>query len=158
MGEPCGVFQVADGEFAGGVAAVVSVGFDRRGFSVLVPVGVLTGVCGERFGVFPGVGLVVSVGFDRRQVEVGDERVVPPVGEQLSLGTEQAGAAYHQTNLASLRPLLGVGHLHDRFPDLCFTVWGIADTGLSVFADVGDQCPDLVVHLRSDRTAHPQIV
>ncbi len=62
MGEPCGVFQVADGEFAGGVAAVVSVGFDRR-YLGRFPPRVAAGVGNPgRFGVFPDLGLVVSVG------------------------------------------------------------------------------------------------
>ena len=41
MGETPGVLEVADGEFACGMAAVISVGLDRRRFSALVPVGVL---------------------------------------------------------------------------------------------------------------------
>ena len=37
MGESSGVFEVADGEFAGGVAAVMLVGYERGQRAVRLP-------------------------------------------------------------------------------------------------------------------------
>ena len=105
MGETPGVFEVADGEFACGVAAVVPVDFDRGRLAVRFP-RVVTDLYHRQFGrfgvlfsaaglvagvVLSGPGLVAPVGFCRGQVQVGDQRVVSPVGPQLGLGTEQAG-------------------------------------------------------------------
>ena len=67
MGETPGVFEVADGEFACGVAAVVPVGFDH-GRPVVVLPRVVTDLCSWQFGhfgVLSGPGLVVLVGFCR---------------------------------------------------------------------------------------------
>ena len=94
MGESPGVFEVADGEFACGVAAVVLVDFDRGHLAVRLPrfvtdlyrrqfgqFGVLFAAAGLVAGVLlSGPGLVVPVGFCRSQVQVGDEGVVSPVG------------------------------------------------------------------------------
>ena len=60
MGETGCFFEVADGELAGGVAAVVPVGFDRRGLGVLLRFD--AGFSDGQFGVLSGVGLVVPVG------------------------------------------------------------------------------------------------
>ena len=90
MGESPGVFEVADGEFACGVGLVVPVGFDRGQRAVRLP-GVVTGLCDGPLDVLfaaglvagvvlSGPGLVVPVGFCRSQVQVGDQRVVSPVG------------------------------------------------------------------------------
>ena len=79
MSETPGVFEVADGEFACGVAAVVPVGFDRGQRAVRFP-RVVTGLYRRQFGhfgvlfaaaglvagvVLSGPGLVVPVGFCR---------------------------------------------------------------------------------------------
>ena len=58
MGEAGCFFEVADGEFAGGVVAVGAVGFDGGLFSLSVGVGARVAV------VLPGPGLVMLVGFD----------------------------------------------------------------------------------------------
>ena len=89
MSEAGRFFEVADGEFAGGVGSVIEAGLDGGLFSSRVGVGALVAV------ILSSIGLVVAVGFDRHQVQVGDERVVPPVGPQLLLVTDQAGAAHH---------------------------------------------------------------
>ena len=110
--------------------------------------GVLFSAAGLVAGVvLSGPGLVAPVGFCRGQVQVGDERVVSPVGPQLGLGTEQAGAAHYQANPAFLRPFLGVGHLQDCFPHLCQPAFGIGNGGPRVFVDIADQCPNLGIHL-----------
>ena len=107
MGEAACFFEVADGEFAGGVGSVMAVGVDDGLSPSLVDIG----------AVLPGVGLVVTVGFDHPQGQVGDERVVSPVGPELRLVTDEAGAAHHQANLELLRPLLWIDHL-----ELCFSL------------------------------------
>ena len=47
-----------------------------------------------------GVVAVIGVGDQRRVGAVGRERVVAPVGEQLGLGSDQAGAADDQPEFA----------------------------------------------------------
>ena len=50
-----------------------------------------------------GVAAVVGVGFFGVEVvSVGDERVVAPVGPQLGLGADEAGAAHDQAQCAGL--------------------------------------------------------
>ena len=63
MGESPGVFEVADGEFACGVAAVVLVDFDRGQRAVRLP-RVVTDLYGRQFGQFGvlfAAGLVADV-------------------------------------------------------------------------------------------------
>ena len=67
-----------------------------------------------------GVVAVIGVGDERRDGAVGREAVVAPVGEQLGLGADQAGAADDQPEalqlgLGDLR-LAAVGVVGDRRP------------------------------------------
>jgi hypothetical protein len=62
---------------------------------------------------------------------VGDKRVVAPVGEQLGLGADQAGAAHDQP----VTPIAGLGDLRQA------TV-GVDDVGPRGLVDSGDRLPD----------------
>ena len=67
-----------------------------------------------------GVVAVIDIGGEHRDGAVGRERVVAPVGEQLGLRADQAGAADDQPpaperGLGDLR-LAGVGVVGDRDP------------------------------------------
>jgi hypothetical protein len=53
------------------------------------------------------VAAVILVQLDRRADPIGDEGVVAPVGEQLGLGADQAGAAHDQP----VTPVAGLGDL-----------------------------------------------
>ena len=118
MGEPGCFFEVADGEFARRVGSVMAVCVDGGLSPSFVDLGALFAV------VFAGVGLVVTVGFGGRQCQVGDERVMAPVGPQLGLVTCEAGAAHHETNLEFVRPFLWIDHLVLCFGYLCFAAPG----------------------------------
>ena len=86
-----------------------------------------------------GVIAVELVDFDGGQFDVGDERVVAPVGPQSPLGgVGEASAAHDQSQLASVPPL--PGHVH-----------ALGDLGLAAVG-VGDRCPRRLVD-RVDRGA-----
>ena len=154
MSEAGCFFEVADGQFAGGVGSVMVVGVDDGLFSSRVDLGTLVAV------ILPdtSVGLVVTVRFDRHQVQVGNERVLPPVGPELRLVTDQAGAAHHQSDLEFLRPLLWIGHLKLCSGDLCFATPGIVDTDPGFLFDTGDPGFDPAVQPGRDRPAHTPLV
>jgi hypothetical protein len=78
-------------------------------------------------------GVIAGLGLDERDIvgAVGDEAEVPPVGPQLGLGAEQAGAAHDQ-------------------PPAC--VDGLGDLRLAVFGVVGELRPG-VFGDRLDRVA-----
>ena len=130
MGETRGAFEVADGEFAHGVVAVVSVGFDRVGVGVGVGVGV------------PGVGVVVLVCVGCWMVEVGDEGVVAPVGPQPTLGACEAGAAHYETQFHSFGSAGAMRCPDGGLRDLGYPVVGVVDPGPGVFADPLDCFPE----------------
>ena len=81
MSETPGVFEVADGEFACGVAAVVPVGFDRGQRAVRFP-RVVTGLYRRQFGHFGvlfAAGLVAGVVLSGSRVG-GAGRLLPRLG------------------------------------------------------------------------------
>ncbi len=86
------------------------------------------------------MGSVVGVGgFGVEVVSVGDEAVVAPVGPQLALGAEQAGAAHDEPQLRGL----GVVAVELVAAAAGFD-GGLSDLGLAA-AGVGDRCPVVVV-------------
>ena len=92
-----------------------------------------------------GVVAMIDIGDEHRRGAVGRERVVAPVGEQLGLGTEEAGAAHDQPealqlDLGELR-LSGLGVVGDRDP--------------VVLGDLGDQRLDRRALLDADRERDP---
>jgi hypothetical protein len=60
---------------------------------------------------------VVGVGIDGGGGAVGDEPVVTPVGEQLGLGADDAGAAHHETVLVAVGAVGDLGITADRVVD-----------------------------------------
>ena len=88
-----------------------------------------------------GVGSVVGVGGTGVEVfSVGDEAVVAPVGPQLGLGAEQAGAAHDESQLGPLAvvavQLVAAAAGFDG---------GLSDLRLAA-AGVFDACPGVVVY------------
>lgn len=80
--------------------------------------------------------------------QVGEERVVPPVGPELLLGgAGQAGPANHEAPGHSSGACAG-GVV--AFGDLGFVVAGVLDRLPSGFVDAGDRCLDRS-HVGSDR-------
>ena len=77
-------------------------------------------------------GVVAVLGLDEREIlgAVGEEAEVPPVGPQLGLGAEQAGAPDDQ-------PPAAVG--------------GLGDLRLAVLGVVADRLPGVLVDLRRRR-------
>ena len=78
-----------------------------------------------------GVAAVILVQPDRGADSVGDEGVVAPVGEQLGLGADQAGAAHDQP----VAFVAGLGDLGDA-------AVGVDDRGPGVLWDLRDRGAD----------------
>ena len=74
---------------------------------------------------------MILVQLDRRADPVGDEGVVAPVGEQLGLGADQAGAAHDQP----VTPIAGLG-------DLGQAPVGVDDLDPGILIDGGDRGSD----------------
>ncbi len=88
-----------------------------------------------------GVVAVIDIGNECRDGAVGRERVVAPVGEQLGLRADEAGAAHDQPEAPEL-----------RFGDLRLPGVGIVrHPGPVGLGDLVDQCPDLLALLDADR-------
>ncbi len=88
-----------------------------------------------------GVVAVIDIGDECRDGAVGREGVVAPVGEQLGLRADQAGAAHDQPEAPELR----LGDL--RLPGLRV----VRHPGPVGLGDLLDQCPDLLALLDADR-------
>jgi hypothetical protein len=90
-----------------------------------------------------GVAAVILVEFDGGADPVGDQGVVAPVGEQLGLGADQAGA--HDQPVA---PVAGLGDLGDA------TV-GVDDLDPGGLVDARDRLPDRLGLADGDGVADP---
>ena len=88
-----------------------------------------------------GVAAVVGVGGDGVEVgSVGDECVVAPVGPQLALGADEAGAAHDEPQLGGL--VVGAAELVAAAAGLD---GGLSHLGLPA-AGVGDALPGVLVY------------
>ena len=102
-----------------------------------------------------GVVTVELVGGDGAELDVGDERVVPPVGPKSQLvRVGEPGAAHDQAYL-SLGSLGGTaaGHV-GRLGDLGLSLVGIGDVDPVGLVDRRDRLADAGVHVHRDRPRH----
>ena len=94
---------------------------------------------------------VLPVRFDGGQLRVGGEGVVPPVGPDLGLVSDQPGSADHQPQ--------GFGRPADeRLRDLGCAAVGVIDRLPGGFGDVFDSFFDIGAEGNGYRPAHPQAV
>ena len=106
-----------------------------------------------------GVGSVVGVGGTGVEVfSVGDEAVVAPVGPQLALGAEQAGAAHDESQLGPLAVVAvelvaAAAGFDGALSDLCLAAAGVFDACPVVVVDGRYGCFDLGVVWDRDRVA-----
>lgn len=102
-----------------------------------------------------GVFAVEPVGFDRGQVvAVGDEAVVPPLGEQASLGSvSQSCPAHDETHDAPVL-LASTAALVDGFGDLGEPAEGVVDVNPRVIRNARGGGFDLGLVGDGDRPGH----
>ena len=102
-------------------------------------------------GLHSGVAAVLGVGgFGVEVVSVSDERVVAPVGPQLGLGADEAGAVHHQAQLAALA---GAAARAGGLNDLRLPAAAIGDRSPVVVVYGPDGCFDPGVVGHGDRVA-----
>ena len=89
------------------------------------------------------------------QVEVGDERVVTPVGPQLCLDRiDEAGAAHHEPELAPLLLVVTAGHIAG-LGDRGLAAVGIHDRRPRLLGDGVNAGSQRLAQRDGDRPAHP---